>query len=146
MIQFKILLEFLNKIFPYLICGVIIFTIASCNANKRWLDRGKRKGWLDTITTVKYDTIRLNGSQKDSAFIFSSDTIWLRDKLFTTYYFRDTITQKETIRTIVHPRDTVVKTEIKTTTIQEIKSELPWWIWVVIGLLSLAVVVALLRR
>jgi hypothetical protein len=114
----------------------VLFAVASCNANKWWLDKGKRKGWLDTITTVKYDTIRLNGSQKDSAFIFSSDTIWLRDKLFTTYYFRDTITQK----------DTVVKVEEKKVVVQEVKSELPWWILLIIGFLSLAVVVALLKR
>lgn len=143
MFQFQAIAQLFMRLFTIIF---IVFLMASCNSNKRWIDKGKRKGWLDTITKVKYDTIRLNGSQKDSTFVFSNDTIWLRDKLFTTYYFRDTITQKETIRTIVHPRDTVVKTEIKTTTIQEIKSELPWWVWVVIGLLSLAIVVALLRR
>lgn len=143
MFQFQAIAQLFMRLFSIIF---ILFLMASCNANKRWLDRGKRKGWLDTITTVKYDTIRLNGSQKDSAFIFSSDTIWLRDKLFTTYYFRDTITQKETIRTIVYPRDTVVKVEEKKVVVQEVKSELPWWIWLIIGFLSLAVVVALLKR
>lgn len=143
MFQFQAIAQLFMRLFSIIF---ILFLMASCNANKRWIDKGKRKGWLDTITTVKYDTIRLNGSTKDTSFLFRSDTIFLKDKHFTTYYFRDTITQKETIKTIVYPRDTIIKTETKTTTIQEVKSELPWWIWVVIGLLSLAVVVALLRR
>lgn len=123
----------------------VVFILASCNANKRWIDKGKRKGWLDTITTVKYDTLHLNGSQKDSTFIFSNDTIWLRDKLFTTYYFRDTITQKETIRTIVYPRDTVVKIEEKKVVVQEVKSELPWWVYV-IGCVLLFIIVVLVVK
>ena len=146
MVQFKILLEFLNKIFPYLICGVIIFTVASCNANKRWIDKGKRRGWLDTITTVKYDTIRIAGSTKDTSFLFRSDTIFLKDKHFTTYYFRDTITQKEYLKTIIHSRDTVVKVEESKTVVNQINDKLPWWAWIVIGAMGFVIVALVIKK
>lgn len=132
------------------ICAIasIVFIIAlnSCNANKRWIDKGKRKGWLDTITTVKYDTIRIEGSTKDTSFLFRSDTIFLKDKHFTTYYFRDTITQKEYLKTVIHPLDTIVRVVENKTVVNQINDKLPWWVYVVGGVMLFVIVILALRR
>jgi hypothetical protein len=122
------------------------FILVSCNANKRWIDKGKRKGWLDTITTVKYDTIRIQGSTKDTSFLFRSDTIFLKDKHFTTYYFRDTITKKEYLKTIVHSRDTIVKVEENKTVVNQINDKLPWWVYVVGGVMLFVIVILVIKK
>ncbi len=113
--------------------AMIVFIIAlnSCNANKRWIDKGKRRGWLDTIATIKYDTIRIEGSTKDTSFLFRSDTIFLKDKHFTTYYFRDTVTHKEYLKTVVHSIDTIIKVQENKTVVNQINDKLPLWVYVI---------------
>lgn len=132
------------------ICAIasIVFIVAlnSCNANKRWIDKGKRRGWLDTIATIKYDTIRIEGSTKDTSFLFRSDTIFLKDKHFTTYYFRDTVTHKEYLKTVVHSIDTIIKVQENKTVVNQINDKLPWWAWIVIGAMGFVIVALVIKK
>lgn len=136
------------KAITYILLGIVavllLQCVMACNPQKRWSNKGHRRGWIDTATVKVYDTLHFYGSSKDTLFLHSKDSIFLRDKLFTTVYYHDTITNKTYLRTIVNPRDTVIIKEVHTTKVQETEYSV-WdhfralW-WFPLALIVLAVI------
>lgn len=129
----------------------IIFSLiilASCQTQKRWSKKGFERGWIDTATVTVYDTVRFIGSSKDTLFYGSVDTLFLKDKNFTTTYFRDSVTQKIYLKTIVNNRDTIVIREVHSTNFKALKYSFTdhlkavWYVW--LGLFVLLCVIALI--
>lgn len=135
-----------DKEMKYVIFILIIF--ASCQTQKQWNKKGFERGWVDTSTVTVYDTIHFKGSSKDTLFMSSSDTLFLKDKNFTTIYFRDSITHKIYLKTVVNNRDTTVIREVHTTTFKEAKYTFTdhlkavWYVW--LGLFVLLIIIALM--
>jgi len=129
----------------YVVFALIVF--ASCQTQKQWNKKGFDRGWVDTLTTKVYDTIHFKGSSRDTLFYGSTDTLFLKDKNFTTTYFRDSVTHKIYLKTIVNNRDTVVIKEIHKTNLKEVQYTFAdhlkaiWYIW--LGLFVLLVIIAL---
>jgi len=128
--------------------AILFIVFASCQTAKQWSKKGFERGWIDTSTVTVYDTITIKGSSKDTLFYGSVDTLFLKDKNFTTTYFRDSITQKIYLKTVVNNRDTTVIKEIHTTTLKEAKYtfldhlKAVWYVW--LGLFVLLILIALI--
>ena len=129
----------------------IIFSLiilASCQTQKQWSKKGFNRGWVDTAMVKVYDTIHIKGSSKDTLFYGSVDTLFLKDKNFTTTYFRDSVTQKIYLKTIVNNRDTIVIREVHTTSFKALKYSFTdhlkavWYVW--LGLFVLLCIIALI--
>ena len=129
-----------------IIFALIIFT--SCQTARQWNKKGLERGWIDTATVTVYDTIKIKGSSKDTLFYGSVDTIFFKDKNFTTTYFRDSITHKIYLKTVVNNRDTTVIREVHTTTVKSPQYSFTdhlkavWYVW--LGLFVLLIVIALI--
>lgn len=130
------------------VCVIIGFLIFGCQTKKQWSKKGFNRGWVDTATVRIYDTVRLEGSTKDTLFMSSKDTIVLSDKNFITKYYYDTITKNNYLKTIVNNRDTIVVREIHNTSFKATQYSFAdhlkavWYVW--LGLFVLVVVIALI--
>ena len=128
-----------------IIFALIIF--ASCQTQKQWSKKGFNRGWIDTSTVTVYDTIHIKGSSKDTLFMSSNDTIFLRDSMFVTKYFYNTVTKQNYIHTDVPAQEKVVVKEIHITTLKEIAYtfwdhlKAVWFVW--LGLFILLIIIAI---
>lgn len=50
----------MKNLLNIILCIAFIAFLCSCNANKRWTNRGIRKGWLDTTTKVKTGEVKID--------------------------------------------------------------------------------------
>ncbi len=137
----------------WVLFAIFIASLFSCSPQKRWSDKGFRKGWIDTSTIKLIDTVHFAGSSKDTSWLFSKDTVFLKDENFTTYYFRDTITHKQYLKTIVNNHDTVIVREIHHTSIQvskfsfvdHIKALWPIWLGLIAVIFIIGAVIFYLK-
>ena len=129
------------------VCVIIVFLIFGCQTQKQWNNKGFNRGWIDTATVTVYDTIHIKGSSKDTLFMSSNDTIFLRDSMFVTKYFYNTVTKQNYIHTDVPAQEKVVVKEIHITTLKEIAYtfwdhlKAVWFVW--LGLFILLIIIAI---
>lgn len=141
-------MKYWNMFIIAVILMIVWILILGCQTQKQWSKKGFDRGWMDTTTIKIYDTIHFVGSSKDTLFYGSVDTLFLKDRNFTTTYFRDSITHKIYLKTIVNNRDTTVIKEIHTTNLKEVQYtfidhlKAVWQVW--FGLFVLFIIIALI--
>jgi len=140
-----------NLIYTLSFCfiWIALMMLISCSPQKRWSDKGFRKGWIDTSKIKLIDTVHFYGSSKDTSFLYSKDTIILKDDNFTTFFYNDTTTHHHYLKTVVNNHDTVIVREVQRTTVKvseysftdHIKALWPLWL----GLLALIILMFIWR-
>jgi len=126
--------------------------LTSCQSQKQFVKKGFERGWIDTSKIKLIDTVKFYGSSKDTSFLYSSDTIVLQDKNFTTFFYRDTVTQKHYLKTIVNNHDTVIVREVQQTIVKATEYTFTdhlkavWYIWLILFALMLIIGIWALSR
>lgn len=128
---------------------LLLLISAACSPQKR-LNRLERKHpELFRVDTLwKYDTVRIEATMFDTVLLAgaTADTVVIHDSLMTIRYFNDgkhVYIQGET-KTI----DRIIKypVQVKAAVIREEVKVIPWWIYLIGGILLLAILLLAIKR
>jgi len=118
-----------------------ILLLSSCS-QKHWQSRGFKKGWVDTTTITKHDTIR----GFDTTVLRVFDTLTHSDTLFvikdgvkvkTIIQWKDRIVEQQ-----ITKLDTIVKWKTKQTIISDCP-KIKWYEWWYIGVIGTLILILL---
>ena len=132
-----------------LLIFLLLISVYACSPQKR-LNRLERKHpELFRVDTLwKYDTIKIESTMFDTVLLAGAtqDTIIIRDSLMTIRYFNDgkhvyiqgeTKTIENIIKYPVSVKAAVIREEIKV---------IPWWVYLIGGILVIVVFILVIRK